>query len=163
MADCNLVTPTIDALRECTTATKVAKIEAPNENGLVTYPGSATFLPAPWLAEAVIAANSSDPFLLIAIVNASATEDEDYVTSAEDHAGDFLLWSWAVGAGRVSETSCIFDPTDIDLECFRVGRHQACIIPSGGVTWAAIPGGLPPPPAADITNTAVLGFSRQTR
>ena len=105
MADCNLVTPTIDALRECTTATEVAEIEAPNENGLVTYPGSASFLPAPWLAEAVIAANSSDPFLLIAIVNASATEDEDYVTSAEDHAGDFLLWSWAVGAGRVSATS----------------------------------------------------------
>ena len=169
MADCNLVTPTIDALRECTTATEVAEIEAPNENGLVTYPGSATFLPAPWLAEAVIAANSSDPFLLITIVNAAATafdeeheEDEDYVTTAEDHAGDFLLWSWAVGAGRVSATSCIFDPTDIDLECFRVERHQACIIPSGGVTWAAIPGGLPPPPAADITNTAVLGLLNTT-
>ena len=162
MADCNLVTPTIDALRECTTATEVAEIEAPNENGLVTYPGSATFLPAPWLAEAVIAANSSDPFLLIAIVNASATEDEDYVTSAEDHAGDFLLWSWAVGAGRVSATSCIFDPTDIDLERFIIERHQACIIPSGGVTWAAIPGGLPPPPAADITNTAVLGLLNTT-
>ena len=170
MADCNLVTPTIDALRECTTANEVADIEAPNENGIVTYPGSATFLPAPWLAEAVIAANSSDPFLLITIVNAAASafdeeheEDEDYVTSAEDHAGDFLLWSWAVGADRVSATSCIFDPTDIDLENFRIERHQSCIIPSGGLTWAAIPGGLPPPPAAaDITNTAVLGLLNTT-
>jgi hypothetical protein len=171
MADCNLVTPTIDAFRKCTTASEVTEVEAPNENGLVTYPGSATFLPAPWLAEAVIAANSSDPFFLITIVNAAATafdevheEDEEYITSAEDHAGDFLLWSWAVGAGRVSTTSCIFDPTDIDLESFRIERHQACIIPSGGVTWAAITGGLPPPPAADITNTAtaVLGLLNTT-
>ena len=117
----------------------------------------------------MIAANSSNPFLLITIVNAAATafdeeheEDEDYITSAEEHAGDFLLWSWAVGAGRVSATSCIFDPTDIDLESFRIERHQACIIPSGGVTWAAIPGGLPPSPAADITNTAVLGLLNST-
>ena len=169
MAECNLVTPTIDVLRECTTAIEVAEVEAPNENGLVTYPGSATFLPAPWLAEAVIAANSSNPFLLITIVNAAATafdeeheEDEDYITSAEDHAGDFLLWAWAVGAGRVSATSCIFDPTDIDLKFFRIKRHQECLIPSGGVTWAAIPGGLPPPPAADIASTAVFGLLNTT-
>jgi hypothetical protein len=72
-ANCNLVTPTIDALCECTTATEVAKLEAPDENGLVTYSGSAFFLPAPWLADAVIAANSSDPFLLITVVNVEAT------------------------------------------------------------------------------------------
>ena len=72
-ADCNLVTPTIDALRECTTATEVAELEAPDENGFVTYSGSASFLPAPWLADAVIAANSSDPFLLITVVNVEAT------------------------------------------------------------------------------------------
>ena len=71
--DCNLVTPTIDALRECTTATEVAELEAPDKNGLVTYPGSTSFLPASWLAGAVIAANSSDPFLLITVVNAAVT------------------------------------------------------------------------------------------
>jgi hypothetical protein len=54
MAKCNLVTPTIDALCECMTAIEVAEVEAPDENGLVTYPGSASFLPAPWLADAVI-------------------------------------------------------------------------------------------------------------
>jgi hypothetical protein len=170
MAECNLVTPTIDALRECKTAIEVAEVEAPNENDLVTYPDSATFLPAPWLAEAVIAANSSNPFLLITIVNAAAKafdeehkEDEDYITSAEDHTGDFLFWAWAVGAGRVSATSCIFDPTDINLEFFRIKRHQECLIPSRGVTWAAsIPGGLPPPPAADITSTAVFGLLNTT-
>jgi hypothetical protein len=53
----------------------------------------------------VIGANSSDPFLLITVVNAAATvfneeheEYEDYITSAADHAGDFILWAWGIGA-----------------------------------------------------------------
>ncbi len=69
MANCNLITPTINALCECTTATEVAELEAPDKNGLVTYPGSASFLPAPWLADAVVAANLSNLFLLIMVVN----------------------------------------------------------------------------------------------
>ena len=167
--DCNLVTPTIDALCECTTATEVAELEAPDENSLVTYPGSASFLPAPWLADVVIAANSSDPFLLITVVNAAATafdleheEDENYVISATDHTGDFIIWAWGIGADRVSAISMFFDPTDIDLEHFKTERHQACIVPSRGVTWAAVPGGLPPLPAADLSNTTVLGLLNTT-
>jgi hypothetical protein len=85
---------------------------------LGTYPGSASFLPAPWLADAVIAANSSDPFFLITVVNTAARvfdlehkEDENYITSAADHAGDFILWAWGIGADQVSAIHIIFDPT----------------------------------------------------
>jgi len=53
----------------------------------------------------VVAANSSDLFLLITVVNAAATvfdleheEDENYVTSAADHAGDFILWACGIRA-----------------------------------------------------------------
>jgi hypothetical protein len=95
MVECNLVTPTIDALFECTPATEVAEVEVPDESSLVTYPGSASFLPAPWLADTVITANSSDPFLLIMVVNAAATvfdleheEDENYITSVADGPGE---------------------------------------------------------------------------
>ncbi len=123
MAECNLVTPTIDKLQECTTTIEVTKVDAPDKNGLVTYPDSVSFLPAPWLVDAVIAANSSNPFLLITIANAAATvfnrehkEDPEYITPAENHAGDFILWAWEIGAGQVDATSFIFDPTDIDLE-----------------------------------------------
>ena len=147
MVKCNLVTPTIDALRECTTAIEVAEVEVPDENFL-TYPGSASFLPAPWLADAVIAANSSDPFVLIMVVNAAATvfdlkhkDDENYITSTADHTDDFILWVWGIGADRVSAISIIFDPTDTDLKRFKIKRYQTCIIPSGRVTWAAVPGG----------------------
>ncbi len=117
----------------------------------------------------MIAANSSDPFLLITVVNAAATafdleheEDENYVTSATDHAGDFIIWAWSIRADRVSAISIFFDPTDIDLECFKTERHQVCIVPLRGLTWAAVPGGLPPLPAADLSNTAVLGLLNTT-
>ena len=42
---CPLKTPTIDELRECSNEDEVRAIPAPAEDGLVTYPGSATFLP----------------------------------------------------------------------------------------------------------------------
>jgi hypothetical protein len=85
-------------------------------------------------------------------------EDENYVTSATDHTGDFIIWAWGIGADRVSAISIFFDPTDIYLERFKTERHQACMVPLRGVTWAAVPGGLPPLPAADLSNTAVLGL-----
>ncbi len=43
VANCNLVTPTIEELSKCKTASKVSGLEEPNETGLVTYPGSASF------------------------------------------------------------------------------------------------------------------------
>ncbi len=82
----------------------------------------------------MIAANSSNPFLVITTVNTAATvfdleheEDENYITTAADHAGDFILWAWGIEADRVSATSIIFDPTDSDLERFKIERHQAPI------------------------------------
>ncbi len=80
------------------TTIKVTKVDAPDKNGLVTYPGSVSFLPAPWLADAMIAANSSNPILLITVANAAATvfdrehkEDLEYITPAKNHAGDFIF------------------------------------------------------------------------
>ena len=152
MAECNLVTPMIDKIWGCTTTIEVTKVDAPDENGLVTYPGSVSFLPAPWLADTVIAANSSNPFLLITFANAASTvferehkEVPKFITPAENHAGVFILWAWGFGAGQVNATSFIFDPTNIDLEQFTSERHQAFIIPLVGVTRAAVLEGLPPP------------------
>ena len=163
MVECNLIIPTTNALHEYMTATEVAEVEVPDENGLITYPGSASLLPAPLLADAVISANSSNPFLLITVVNAAASvfdleheEDENYITSAADHADDFILRARGIRADQVSAISIMFDPTNTNLKHFKIeerARHQACIIPSGGVTWAAVLGGLSPPPAANLSNT----------
>jgi hypothetical protein len=56
----------------------------------------------------------------------------------------------------------ISDPSDSNLERFKIERHQACIIPSGGLTWAEVLGGLSQPPAADLSNSPVLSLLNTT-
>jgi hypothetical protein len=53
---CNLVTPTIDKLQECSNEDKVNAVIAPPDDGAVTYPGSASFFAAPWLVDVIMAA-----------------------------------------------------------------------------------------------------------
>jgi hypothetical protein len=168
VANCNLVTLTINKLRKCKTADKVSAIKAPNKTGLVAYPGSASFLAAPWLVNAVMAANSGNPFHLIAVVNAaSKTFDEEqdadaeYITKATDNAGDFILWAWGVGAGRVTKTSFLIDPNNTDLELFKTQRHQTHIS-TANTAWTGVPNGLPPFPQGDQANLAVLGLLNTT-
>ncbi len=164
VANCTLVTPTINKLCKCKTADEVSAIEAPNETGLVTYPGSASFLAAPWLVNAVMAANLSNPFHLIAVVNTAAKTfnkehyaDADYITKATDNAGDFILWAWGVGAGRVTKTSFSIDPNDTGLELFITQCHQTHIS-AINTAWTAVPNGLPPFPQGYQANLAVLGL-----
>ncbi len=101
------------------------EVNALAESGAVTYPGSASFFPAPWLADTILSSGTSDFTKLIPAVNAAAIEfnaefrnDENYLTSAIDHAADFILWAWGVGHGRVTATKMSFDPKDIELEQF---------------------------------------------
>jgi hypothetical protein len=126
VSNCNLITPTINKLCECKTADKVSAIEAPNKTGLVTYPGSASFLAASWLVNTVMAANSSNPFHLIAVVNAAAKIFDkehnayaEYITKATDNAGDFIIWARCVRAGRVTKTSFSIDPNNTNLKLFK--------------------------------------------
>jgi hypothetical protein len=71
---CNLVTPTIDELQECSNKDEVNAINAPAKNGAVTYPGSASFFPAPWLVNTIMDAGTSNPFKLIPMTNAVASK-----------------------------------------------------------------------------------------
>ncbi len=43
---CNMITPTIDDLQECSNKDEVKVVKAPAADSLVTYPGSNSFLPA---------------------------------------------------------------------------------------------------------------------
>ncbi len=167
VANSNLVIPKIEELSKCKTASEVSELEAPNETGLVTYPGSAFFLEAPWLVNTVMAANSSDPFHLIAIVNAAAKTfdeehdaDAEYITKVTDNADDFILWAWGVGAGRFTKTSFSINPNDTDLKPFKTQFYQACIS-TVGAAWT-VPNGLPPLLQGDQTNLAVLGLLNTT-
>jgi hypothetical protein len=150
---CNLVTPTIDKLQACSNRDEVNKIAEPDKTGAGTYPGSASFFPTPWLVKTIMSTRPSKPLKLIPAANAAAIKfdaehehNEDYTTTAADHAGDFILWAWGVKAGKVSTTRLTMDPNDANLERFCNKRHQSCITQA---LWNNIPGGLPPPPAGD--------------
>jgi hypothetical protein len=152
---CNLITPTIDKLQECSNEDKVNMINAPDDDGAVTYPGSASFFPAPWLSDTVLSSGTSDHAKLIPAVNAAAikfdtehTGGANYITTAADHAADFILWAWGAGKGRATATRLTFNPNNNNLEQFKNERHQQCI----SQPWMnTIPGGLPPAPAvADL-------------
>jgi hypothetical protein len=128
---CNMITPTIDELQECSNKDEVKAVNAPAKGGLVTYPGFASFLPAPWLRDTVFSSGTSNYAKLIAEANAAAfefdaehEEDENYITTAAVHAADFIIWAWGAGNGLANATKMTFDPNDEDLEQFRIERHQ---------------------------------------
>jgi hypothetical protein len=57
---CNLITPTIDELQECSNKEQVNGVIAPPDNRAVTYPRSASFFAAPWLVDVIMAAGTSN-------------------------------------------------------------------------------------------------------
>ena len=165
---CDLKTPTIDELKDCSNEEEVRAIPAPVEDGLVTYPGLATFLPAPWLVDTIMSTNTSEASKLIPAVNAAAFEfdaehenDPEYITNAAAHAGDFILWAWGVMTGRVSKSRLSMDPNDPDLTRHYDERHQNCL----SRVQFNIPDGLPPvqlPPNGPAVDQALLGMLNAT-
>jgi hypothetical protein len=68
----NLITPMIDKLEECFDEDGVNIVQMPNKPGEVTYPGSASFLAAPWLVNIIMGADTRYPAKLIPMVNSAA-------------------------------------------------------------------------------------------
>jgi hypothetical protein len=132
---CNLITPTINKLQECSNEDKVLNvINAPDNDGAVTYPRSASFFPAPWLSNTVLSSETSNHAKLIPAVDASAIKfdakhagNANYITTAANHAADFILWAWGAGKGQATATGSTFDPNNDDLKQFKNEQHQQCI------------------------------------
>jgi hypothetical protein len=78
-----------------------------------------------------------------------------------DNAGDFILWAWGVGAGRVTKTSFSIDPNDTDLELFKTQRHQTHIS-AANIAWTAVPNSLSPFPQGYQANLTMLGLLNTT-
>jgi hypothetical protein len=85
-------------------------------------------------------------------VDATHRNNKEYRTTAADHAGDFILWAWQVGAGRVTATRLTSDPNNASLKHFKNECHQSCIIKP----CMNIPGGLTPASVGENANAAVL-------
>ena len=99
--------PTYKTIISCMTKEEIAGLatEAAAPTHLQT---TTSFLPAPWLLEAVLEANSNDPATLILAVSDAAAEfdqeykyNAEYITEAEEVFSHFTKWMWAVQANRI--------------------------------------------------------------
>lgn len=144
LAECAIRTPLIEEFRGCSTAGEVAALATPSERGQTTLEGSACFLPAPFLRDAVLSAGTNEPNELMIIAMAAAVEfdrinddEESFPDKAVPHAEDFMLWSWGVGNGRITETRFSLRPEDGELQTHLSDRQQQCIMPSTGAATTA--------------------------
>ncbi len=151
-SNANLRTPKIANIVACGTVEAIADLPAPPNNAAVTYPGCSSFLPAPWLVDAILAAGTNKPFELILAAKAAAAAFDTahdantlYTTKAADHLEDFILWAWGVAKNKVTRASYIFDPDDAELARYRAARIQQCILPPLPQAPILMPN-LPPPP-----------------
>ena len=163
-ADVNLRTPTHTDILACANIAELAALANPANNAAITYPGCATFLPAPWLVDAILAAGTNKPLDTIIAAKAAATNfdtahaaDPTYVTSARDHLEDFVLWAWGVAKGRVARVGYTFDPDDEDLARYKATRIHQCILPAipPPILHQPFPiQAVPPPPGGAPPNFA---------
>ena len=136
--DCNIRTPTLDELEECTSSEEVKALDPPGLLAPVTFEGSASFIPAPWLTEYVLNEDSRDPTKLIvgAMVAAKAFDlghenDPDFTDNkAKGHVEDFTMWLYGVFSGDVPETRFSICPDDGELKNWCEERHAASIMGS---------------------------------
>ena len=171
-ADCTFISPTADIIIAKKTTTELQAIPNPGSDitGGTQYKGCGTFLPAPWLANTILTAKSSDPWELIlaAISTARAFDDEHkddpaYLTSAESHLTDFAQWAWGVKMGKVPRTDYRLDLMDTSLSNFQKERQDKCITSTTPTNPFGPPPMLPPGPppifapgTAPTQNDAVL-------
>jgi hypothetical protein len=87
----------------CLDKAEIKALAHPTANGALTYHGIASFLPAPWLLEAVSNTNTKDPALIILAASKFAAEFDNehknyykYVTSAKDQLKEFIKWAWVL-------------------------------------------------------------------
>ncbi len=134
---CKMNTPTREELANCATADDIQNLplpdDQPDENGLFSYEGANIMIPAPWLRDAIINADSNDPFEIIPIAIAVAQAYDDAHPELPDenkaivHADDFCSWAWGVGMNRVPEVRVDINADDIEMETYRASRHADCI------------------------------------
>ena len=144
LADFNIIVPSVQDIAGCKSAEEVAAIPEPEENGVIGFEGSAIFIPGPVLRNAIISANTKDPFGLIPIVSQAAKsfdgDNEVEATSAVHHADDLNAWLYGVKRGLILESCYSINPDDTEITSFSKERHLQCI--SSTMANARLGGGV---------------------
>jgi hypothetical protein len=152
------MTPTYVSIIACIDKAEIEALALPPP--IATAPSnfqcSASFLPAPWLLEAILNANSSDPAMLILAASDAAAEldnefktDGKYKTEGEEQLKNFAKWAWAAQAERITRTTYTVEPGNNDLLDYHLQRHNFNIIPNF-LQPPPLVGVAPPPAVAPI-------------
>jgi hypothetical protein len=100
-------TPMYKMIISCMTKEEIAGLVT-KAAGPTNFQTTTSYLPAPWLLEAVLETKSNDPATLILAVSDAAAEfnqeyknNAEYITEAEEVFSHFTKWMWAVQANRI--------------------------------------------------------------
>jgi hypothetical protein len=126
LPDCKQVTPLIVDFKTCLTAQDIRDLQVPStkpeDGGFYFSKGSNIMLPAPWLQDTILNADTQDPFELIPIVLIVPKEYDDAHNTvggrAIVHADDFCSWAWGAGVGRVKESIIDVNADDKEFETY---------------------------------------------
>ena len=147
-----LLTPAAEDILACTTVEELMDLHPPlvEENpDTITFRGSNTFLPPPWLLDTIFNARSDNPYELILAAKAGSTSfnttqlaaNPNYIAHTDVTLNEFAMWAWATKRNLIPPTGYYLDPNDDDMDNYHALRHQRCIL------------NLPPPPRTNHTET----------
>ena len=150
-----LVTPSAEDILACTTVEELLDLHPPlvEENpDTITFRGSNTFLPPPWLLDTIFNARSDNPYELILAAKAGATSfnnvqlaaNPNYIAHTDVTLNEFAMWAWATKRDLIPPTGYYLDPNDEDIDNYHNLRHQRCILT------------LPPPPLTNNTGAGTI-------
>jgi hypothetical protein len=111
LTDHCIAIPSFSDLADCKTAEDVANLPTPEEDSTIGFEGSSVFIPCPIIRNAILEAETTNPFALIPIITAAARafdveheSDKSQTHKAITHTDDLNAWLYGVKTGLVSET-----------------------------------------------------------
>jgi len=152
------IVPTIEDINACLTVDDLSALPTDNAASVINLEALNSFFLAPFLRNAILAADSLSPLALILVGRAAReelmnthNEDEDFgEQDVNAHLEIFSLWCLGIHQGKVAETRFFVAPDDGELNNWYACLHRANIMPS--IKAAA---SLP----ASTTNTADILWS----
>ena len=158
--NCEIIIPSIEDILACNDLEELLNLTAPLDD-TIGYSGSATFLPPPWLLNAVIDAQTDDPLKLILAVKQGATifnnsqlaANPTYIPNTAQTVNHFITWAWGVKNNLIPPTTYFIDPNNSAIDGYHNLHHQMCISPTN-----TLPVFIPPaPPAPAAAEAAHFG------
>jgi hypothetical protein len=109
---------------------EVSAIPVPNEISVIGFEGSAIFIPAPVIRNAILASNTRDPFELILLMKTTATafnavheNNGNMISTAITHSDNLNAWFCGVKQGLINKTRYSVIPDDKEVNNFFTIRH----------------------------------------